>query len=96
MTTPTYNDETKILSAQALRAYQYIIDHGERDQGGHVLCGITAQTDYDGYSMTLSDGETTLRLLFHNKIRIDTSGRRALLAFRKKLAALKELGERPR
>ncbi|MBM4205502.1 MAG: DUF3081 domain-containing protein [Gammaproteobacteria bacterium] len=91
MVNQSYDDETRIASAQALRAYQYIIDHGERQQSGHVFGGITAQTDYDGYSVTLSDDETTLRLLFHNKIHIDSSGRRALAAFRKKLTAVAEL-----
>ena len=77
--------EAKIDAALALTAYQKIINHGEKVRAGHQLLGISALTDPDGYGVTLTDGGTSARVLFHNQIALETRSKPALRAFRQKL-----------
>jgi hypothetical protein len=77
--------ETRITADLALRVYQKIVDHGERQKGIPVLHGVSALLDPDGYGVTLSDGTVSARILFHNRVAIDTPGSRALMRFRRKL-----------
>ena len=35
------------------------------------LCGMRAQTDFDGYTITLSDAQVSLTVFFHNKYQFD-------------------------
>ena len=79
------NTETKIESGLVLRAYQKIVDQGERQGATHVLGGLTASSDYDGYGITLSDGAVSARVLFHNRVQIDAPSRKALETFRQRL-----------
>jgi hypothetical protein len=63
--------DRKVDVAQALRAYQNILDHGKRDEDGFVYRGLRASTDFDGYTVTLSDGVISLRIFFHNRFAIE-------------------------
>ena len=80
--------ETKIVAEVALRAYQTIIDRGIKTGTSYAISGIQAQTDYDGYSIMLTDNVVTVRILFHNKLAIDTPNGRSLARFRKRLDAI--------
>ena len=80
--------ETRITAELALRAYQKILDAGERFDGEFRLKGLSAVEDFDGYGITLKDDAVTLRVLFHNRVAIDTPNRRALARFRKRLRNL--------
>ena len=77
--------ETRITAALALRVYQKILAQAERRGELPALRGVTALTDPDGYGVTLSDGIVSIRVLFHNRIAIQTPSRRALMRFRKRL-----------
>ena len=79
------NGERKIDVRLALRAYQNMLEFGVRDADGHHLDGLTANADFDGYTVTLSDGVVTIRLLFHSRVAIDTPSGRALEAFIERL-----------
>ena len=63
--------DRKVDVALALRAYQNVIDRGDRSGEGFVYEGLTASSDFDGYTVTLSDGVVSLRVLFHNKFQIE-------------------------
>ncbi len=80
--------ETKIPAELALKAYQTIIDHGQKEDGYYTYQGVRASSDVDGYGVTLTDGIVTLRVLFHNRIAVDTPNSRSLMRFRKLLDGL--------
>ncbi|MCH8530975.1 MAG: DUF3081 domain-containing protein [Saccharospirillum sp.] len=80
----------KIEVQQALKAFQTIIDLGERTERGHELGGLIATSDVDGYTVQISDGTVTLHLMFHQKFAVDTPNRRATANFMKRLDHLLE------
>ena len=81
----------KVDVATALRAFQHVVDRGERTAGGHCYQGIHASTDFDGYTITLSDDRVRLRILFHNRFAIEPTQGKAVEQF---LARLARLGKR--
>ena len=74
------SSETRITADLALRVYQKILD-----QQASSFRGVSALTDPDGYGVTLTDGAVSVRVLFHNKVAIQTPSSRALTRFRKRL-----------
>lgn len=78
--------ETNVTSDLLLRVYQRAINHGERlDQGGYRFSDLTVTAEPDGYSIAVSDGVLTARVLFHNKVAISGGTSRTLARFRKLL-----------
>ena len=77
--------ETKITADLALRVYQKILAHAGRADPP-AWHGVTAHTDPDGYGVTLTDSTVSIRVLFHNRVAIQTPSSRALMRFRKRLA----------
>lgn len=77
--------ERKIDARVALLAYQKIVEKGERDGDITRLGDLTARSDFDGYTIILSDGTVTARVLFHNKVAIDTPNGKALERFVQRL-----------
>jgi len=84
--------ETKIPAELALKAYQYVIDQGQKTGGGYEYQGLRALPDFDGYGVTLTDGIVTLRVLFHNRIAVETPNSRSLMRFRKLLETIDSAG----
>jgi hypothetical protein len=78
--------ETKVTADLALRVYQKILAHAGRQGDGPAWHGVTALTDPDGYGVTLTDSTVSIRVLFHNRVAIQTPSSRALMRFRKRLA----------
>lgn len=68
-----------------LDVFEKIHTHGKAEQGAHVLEGITASTDFDGYTVFLEGHRTKLRLEFHNKYHLDYESARDFDAFMRKL-----------
>ncbi|NCO71511.1 MULTISPECIES: DUF3081 domain-containing protein [Shewanella] len=63
---------------RALKVFNKVTQYGEKRAledgfGGHDywLCGISAQTDHDGYTITLSDAQVSLTVFFHNKYQFE-------------------------
>ena len=79
--------ETRITADLALRVYQKILAQADQQQPPSCQ-GITALTDPDGYGVTLTDGTVSARVLFHNRVAIQTPNSRALMRFRKRLASI--------
>lgn len=83
------NPETKLSSDLLLRAYQLVLEQGERQaDGSRHLQGINVMLDIDGYGVTISDGVVSARVLFHNKVAVQTPNSRSLSRFRKLLLDL--------
>jgi len=79
------SEERKIDVRLALRAYQNVLEFGAKHAGGYQFDGLTANSDFDGYTVALSDGIVTVRLLFHSKVAIHAPNRRALGEFIERL-----------
>ena len=45
---------------------------------GLIYRGLTLHSDYDGYTVVLSNGQVTLTVLFHNKYELNFKNRPAL------------------
>ncbi|MDO6619728.1 MULTISPECIES: DUF3081 family protein [unclassified Shewanella] len=62
---------------EALKVFNKITDMGQKlaaadgDNSSYELCGLNAQTGFDGYTIILSDGRTSLTIYFHNKYQFD-------------------------
>lgn len=80
--------ERKIDARQVLRAYQRIVEDGERDGDAHRLGELVASADFDGYTVMVGDDAVTVRVLFHSRVAIETGHPRALEGFVKRLDAL--------
>lgn len=84
MTTP----ERKVDHRLVLKVYQHVMDHGRPDDAGRELDGLHARSDFDGYTVSLSDGTVTVRALFHNTLAIDAPSGKALETFVRRLERL--------
>lgn len=82
--------EEKVNIKQALRVYQKIATQGSRHEDGFKWQGLHASSDFDGYTVYLSDGTTSLTLYFHNKFSLDSPGTKATATFLQRLARIDE------
>jgi len=73
---------------QVLKVFQKIIAHGTERQGVHHLDGITADSGFDGYTVTLSDQDVTLTLQFHNSYHLSSKNQIAEQAFFEKITQI--------
>lgn len=51
----------------ALRVFNAVRERGERRGESYFWQGMAVSSDYDGYTLELSDGRSTARVYFHNK-----------------------------
>ncbi|TQV78925.1 DUF3081 domain-containing protein [Exilibacterium tricleocarpae] len=82
--------EEKINVKQALRVYQTITSKGIRQDDKFVLDGLSASSDFDGYTVCISNGTVSLTILFHNKFILDCPNAKAGNAFLKQLSRIDE------
>ena len=75
---------------QALRAFNKIVTHGVEDNDNYNYQGITAWSDFDGYTLQLSDEDVSLSIYFHNKYEFDYANSHQLKVFINKLKAIDE------
>lgn len=75
----------KIDAKTVLEVFQTVMDHGSKAEEGYHLAGLTATSDVDGYTVQLTDGRVTVRVMFHNSIDIDAPGNKDARRFMKKL-----------
>jgi len=71
----------KINIKMALRAFNRIRQEGTERAGEHHLNGVSAGSDFDGYTITLHDDYVTLQIFFHNKFKLDFVNKRHLNTF---------------
>ncbi|WP_285765314.1 DUF3081 family protein [Biformimicrobium ophioploci] len=63
--------EHKIDVKQALRVFDRATKEGKKLDDGWHYHGITASTDFDGYTVFLSTPKVQLSIFFHNKFTVD-------------------------
>ena len=68
-----------------LRVFDKIRTKGEQIEQGHQLEGIKAVSDFDGYTVVLSDVQCNLTLFFHNKYEFDYPSGTAREQFEKRI-----------
>lgn len=72
-------------SKLVLRVFEKIRQQGEKTEEKYFLDGISASTDFDGYTLYLSDALVTLSFGFHNQYHFDYEQLEHLEQFEKKL-----------
>ncbi|XOV89648.1 MAG: DUF3081 family protein [Pseudomonadota bacterium] len=80
--------DSKINIKQALRVFFKISEKGEAQDDNCVLHGLKAQSDMDGYTITIADDYVTLRILFHNQFKLDYPNQKALATFMERMATV--------
>lgn len=66
---------------QALRVFHIITSHGTRTEEGFRLSGLTASSDFDGYTVTIRNDYVCLDIFFHNKYTFTCDNRKEKEAF---------------
>lgn len=71
-----------------LSVFDKIRNDGEAKDGAHILEGVKAYTDHDGYTLFLEDALVQLRFGFHNQYHYEYQSADQLEQFEKKLKAI--------
>lgn len=83
-----------------LLLYNKIVKYGEKPSHNdssqrlipeYKLGGLTAISDFEGYTLEITDGRVTLSLLFHNKYQFDYPDEAALDNFMGRLDEVEKL-----
>lgn len=77
--------DTKVV----LSVFDKIRSHGSRDGQQYHLEGITAFTDFDGYTVYLEDARVKLSFGFHNQYHFDYDNQQAFEQFLQKIEYIK-------
>ncbi|MBL6734340.1 MAG: DUF3081 family protein [Shewanellaceae bacterium] len=71
-----------------LKAFDVICRQGKKQTQGYELDGITAYTDFDGYTLYFEARGVFMRFGFHNTYHLDYNSDREKKEFLKKITAL--------
>lgn len=66
---------------QGMRVFNKVQNHGEALGADRALLGITASSDFDGYTLKLSDSCVETYIYFHNSYRVESASANALGSF---------------
>lgn len=73
-----------------LKAFEVICQQGQKQTQGYELEGITAYTDFDGYTLYFEARGVLMRFGFHNTYHLDYSSEREKKDFLKKITLLSQ------
>ncbi|MCV2883113.1 DUF3081 domain-containing protein [Aestuariibacter sp. AA17] len=73
-----------------LSVFDKICKHGEKQGEEHILEGVKAFTDLDGYTIFLEDAQVKLRFGFHNQYHFDYEKSEHLEKFQMKLISIEK------
>nr|WP_010131332.1 DUF3081 family protein [Microbulbifer agarilyticus] len=65
--------EQKIDVKQALRVFNRVTKDGKKVGDEWQFYGLTASTDFDGYTVFLRSNRVELTIFFHNKFKVECS-----------------------
>lgn len=77
-----------ISPKDAIAAYQVIREKGTQQNAAYEYGGITAETDWDGYTVFLKDNHVSMTVYYHYKYQLDYENIEQLDAFRLKIKAI--------
>jgi hypothetical protein len=75
----------KVNIKKALYAFNRIITEGYRNGDEYSLNGLTAYTDFDGYTITIRNDYVRLDIFFHNKFSFDYTNSKERMLFLEKI-----------
>jgi hypothetical protein len=75
----------KVNIKKALHAFNRIITEGYRNGDEYSLNGLTAYTDFDGYTITIRNDYVRLDIFFHNKFSFDYTNSKERMLFLEKI-----------
>jgi len=70
---------------QGMRVFHKVQTHGEALGAERALLGISASSDYDGYTLRLHDSCVDTYIYFHNSFRIESESPSALGSFMERM-----------
>ena len=74
-------DERKLAPRDIMAVFNTIYTHGESQDGSKFYQGLQAESSFDGYTLMISNRDSTLYLYFHNKFKVDSPDKRSLEDF---------------
>jgi hypothetical protein len=74
-------DERKLTPRDIMSVFNAIYTHGEAKDGGRFSQGLQAESSFDGYTLMISNRDSTVYLYFHNKFKLDSPDKRSLEDF---------------
>lgn len=83
--------DDKIQVKEALAVFGKITSRGTKIEDGHVLNGIKATSDFDGYTIVLSNDYVKLTIFFHNRFTFDYSSAKERDSFMEKMHTIKKM-----
>lgn len=83
--------ETAFDIKQILRVYQKIVDNGQKVDDAYRFAGVSAESDYDGYTLMLFDEAVSLHIFFHNSHKFEYKRSVDLEAFMEKIKHIDKL-----
>ena len=82
----------EIDTRAVLRAFNKITSEGVRSDDKYHLNGLTAYTDFDGYTIFICNDFVSLTVFFHNKYSFKYHNEKEKIAFLEKLNLLGKAG----
>ncbi|MGX5202782.1 DUF3081 family protein [Aliikangiella sp. IMCC44632] len=73
---------------QSLRAYQTIVDCGDKQSDGFHYKGLIAAHSFDGYDICIFDDYANLQIFFHNHYKLNATSAVSQQAFLAKIDAV--------
>lgn len=83
--------KNELDSRFVLAVFEKIREKGQPHKEGHILEGVAAYTDLDGYTVFLEDAKVALRFGFHNQYHFDYDKEEHYEQFVKKLKAINDM-----
>lgn len=77
--------QNDIDSKFLLRVFGKITAQGKKTDDGHILDGVIAYSDFDGYTAFLKDAKVQLSVGFHNTYQFDYQSKTDFEDFEQKL-----------
>jgi hypothetical protein len=74
----------------ALRVYEKICRLGTKQQDNYLYEGLSASSDWDGYTIVVSNAQLELSVFFHNKYQFSSHDDKAIERFIKQLKFIDE------
>lgn len=94
MSYSAFDTDLKLEVAKALSVFNRIVEQGERQKNGHHLFqGVSAETGYDGYTVSLYDAGARLDIFFHNKFKLIFQTNKQKQSFLRKLDAIYDMAD---
>lgn len=80
----------KIEVKMALSVFDKIRSKGEKQEDAYCYGGLTASSDFDGYTVTLADEKVTLYIYFHNSFKVEYDSTKYFDEFMLKMQRINE------